>query len=458
VAGPSWARPIQMGVILMEKKQEKTAGKIDTIKTEEKIVERKKSPWNEIIFAQTNLLDNLECLAEMFELVLPILKSKDEERNEKIKALSVEIAGGKIRQYTTKSMQDAKEFLSYVRKMRRADVMFRQNVVSSIVSKFDEFFSTILRISFEKNIDWLKNIDKKLSYREILEIESLDVLKGDLIIKEIDLMMRDSHYNQITFLDSKLKLGIEQSFSGWKDILEITERRNLFVHTGGEVTEQYLENCKKYEIEIDTKIKEGVCLSAGDKYIRKALDSFYELCVHISQATVRRLFDNCFEEADKILNNESVNLFNQERWELAERLFEFALDIPEKLTSKGDIKYYYLINLCIALKFGGKDFLTKLHSVDWTPFHTKYHFAVAVLEERFEDAERFMRNQAVLEEMSEEFFKDWPLLRDFRKTDNFKKAYKDIFNKDIDCEIIEEAKQAIEAEQVEKRNVEIISA
>ena len=103
--------------------------------------------------------------------------------------------------------------------------------------------------------------------------------------------MRDSHHAQIAFLDDKLKLGIEREFSSWLEFLEITERRNLFVHAGGTVSPKYIDNCKKkkWKIPLEERIMEGVRLTATDEYIGRTIDCFYELSVRVTQATIRRM-------------------------------------------------------------------------------------------------------------------------------------------------------------------------
>ena len=409
--------------------------------------EPKMEAWDPIMASHASFLNDLECIGEMVSLVLPVLKNRDQERDQRIKQLTEEIETERGKRLRFKPATDIKEFLGHVQKMRQGDRMFRQGVITSIVSKFDEFAIDVLRACYRHNPGWLKNPDKKISYKELLEIESLDLLKDEIISKEIDGLMRDSHHVQITFLDSKLKLGIEQGFPSWLEFLEITERRNLFVHTGGTVSPQYLDNCKRWNVPVDKRMKEGIHLPATDKYIQKAIDCFYELSVWVAQASVRRMFSASFEEADSALNNRSVDLLIEERWELAERIFDFALSMPEVLSSKGEVKYYFLLNRCIAKKFSGKALNEDLHSVDWRPFHPKYHFAVAILEDRFDDAERLMRSQAVQDEVTERHFKEWPLLKEFRKTDAFQNAYKDIFGKDYDEELLVEAEREIQAQQ-----------
>ena len=209
----------------------------------------------------------------------------------------------------------------------------------------------------------------------------------------------------------------------------------------------YIENCKKWNIPLSDEIKEGQLLPAPDEYILHATDCFYEVIVRVFQAAARRLFPASFEVLDRKLNNETVELLTAERWGLAERIFEFALKIPEHLRTSGEMEYYWLINLCIALKFGGKNYSNRLHSVNWSPFHPKYHFAVAVLEDRFDDADQLMRSTAVQAEITEKEFKEWPLLREFRNTDAFRESFKHIFNKDYVDQLLRDAKEQIKALQ-----------
>jgi hypothetical protein len=161
--------------------------------------------WQPIFAAHDIFLNDLECIAEMFSLIAPVIKSKDEERNKRILELSEEIETERGKARRIKSAQDAKEFIGHLKKIERAEHMFRQNTITSIVSKFEEFIARLLKVAFEQNAGWLKNPDKKITYKELLEIQSLDDLKNDLIAREIDLLMRDSSKCQVVFLDSRLK-------------------------------------------------------------------------------------------------------------------------------------------------------------------------------------------------------------------------------------------------------------
>jgi stress-induced morphogen len=388
----------------------------------------------------------------MVELILPVIKKKDKERSERLNELIELFKEKKDEEVTAETVSTLSEHVTHVKKIRASETMFRHGVITSLVSKFDELMVEVLEVSFERNPHWLSNPEKKMTYKEVLECESLESLKSEIVAKEIENLMRDSHLKQVKFVDDNLKLGIEDGFPLWKVFLEITERRNLFVHTGGVVSRSYLENCEKWKIELDPRIEEGSKLGVSDKYIQHALECFYEICVRIIQATTRRIFKESFKEADWELNNTSVALFNEDKWSLAERLFSYALRIPDNLRSGDEIQYYFRINLCIAKKFGGKNYKADLHKVDWAPLHPMYHFAVEVLEDRFDSAARLMRQSVVNEKIGEKNFSEWPLLRDFKNSKEFKDAYKEVYKREYVDVLMEETEKEIEAQPVERVN------
>ena len=405
----------------------------------------KPDPWDALLDAHRRFITNLECAQEMFELVSPILTLEDEKRQKRIDAIAQEIERDGKTTIEIKSIDDAREYISHSSRLKTADRMFRQNMIVSIVSRFDEFVMVLLRRCFELNHSWLKNPEKSVTYVQLLELDSIESFVDDLILKEVDQLMRGSHHAQIEILDSKLKLGIEQHFKKWTSFLEITERRNLFVHSAGIVNSIYVANAEKYGYTVPTQ----EVLTADDKYVSETIDVFLELSVRLVQSVVRRLYPKCFIEADWNLNNLGVSLLKQSCWDLSLRIFDFALGIPDKLKSKDEVSYYNIINVCIALKFSGKPFAKKLQSVNWKPLHPKYMFAIAILEDRFDEAAKLMKSDAVRAQIDERSLINWPLLRDFRSTDQFQSAFEEMFGRKFEAGLLEKTKEEIKTERQE---------
>lgn len=406
-------------------------------------------PWDPLFRAHRRYLADLECLAEMFEMVAPILAEKDKDRTQRVNQIVEQLQNIQSSENDDREPQSldiasqVSEFLDHISRISAADRMFRQGSLVSVVSKFDEFLTVVLRTAFEKNVGWLRNPQKTITHAELLDISSLDEFIADLIRKEVDQLMRGSHHGQVGFLDEKLKLGVQENFDRWVDYLEVTERRNLFVHGGGVVNSIYQTNAKRYGFAIPGE----KTLTVTDEYFLCATDTFVELSTRIVQSATRRLFAECYEEADWLLNNQGFNLLKSERWDLAARLFDFAINIPSNLRSDDEVHYFHRFNFCIAAKHGGRDFSGVLKSIDWKPLHPKYHLAIAVLEDRFSDAAQLMREPAVLKEVDKHDLLSWPLFREFRNTADFKTSYKEVFGEDFEVELLEKARHELTEEE-----------
>lgn len=387
--------------------------------------------------ADSYLID-LECLREMFFTVLPVLQERDSARVKEIEAILDDVKAindddGK--KSVTLTSTAAKEMALNVRKLRRAESIFRREAIVSLVSRFDEFLSASLKVVLRENPEWLKSNTKTLTYKELIELDSVKEAITGIIEKEVDELMRGSKEDQINFLDSKLKLGIKDNFSKFADFLETAERRNLFAHTGGRISQQYLERCKKYGIRHPEEVRRGTLIEISDDCFSNAFDLFFEAGLRVSQAAYRRMFPDHLRSADRSLNHLAIRFLDLGEWELAELISDFFVAVPEQLRSE-DVEFYYfgLINRAIAQKAGGKQFEPGLAGVPWDAFHPKYKLALHVLRDEFDEAAKLCSNQAVIEAVTEDGFREWPLFRKFRETVQFADAYKETFGRDFRIE------------------------
>ena len=412
--------------------------------TEKNNKEKKLEPPEEFLFHLEQYLIDLECIKEMYEVVIPTLNEKDAERKEAIEDIvksKSETEDGKI-VYKPKSINglgELKTFLKNLRKLSRGRNLFKRNAVVSIVSRYDEFLCHVLEASLRMHPEWLNESEKHITYKDLFKLESLETAKNQILQNEINNLMYASHSEQIEYLDKKLKLGLKDNFRSFNEFIEITARRHLFVHTGGRVSCQYLETCKGHNIDIGN-INEKDNLSVSKEYFIKVFDCFYELGLRIGHAAYRRLFPQKIEEADGRLNSIGFDLLESENWELAEFIFDFAINIPSKYRSNGEMYYYFLINKAIALKEQGKNIEDIISKVNWAAFHPKYHIAIAVLEDNYEKATELMISESVKEAFSEEAFRSFPLFRGFRQSDHFKESYKTNYGKDFEIEYVTDNK------------------
>lgn len=395
---------------------------------------------NQLIISTEMFLNDLNCAREMFEVIVPTLKKKDDQRKKEIDETIKYFEA--IKKDTTHKQKIVDEIKTVLRiesmfetitKMHRANTMFRGNSIVLLVSRFDEFLSDVLNVLFKSNPDQLKSPDKVLTYEEILELESLDEILGKFISKEIEKVLHQSHEEQLEYLDSRLKLGLKEHFALWNNFIEITERRNLYAHTGGCVNRHYLRVCKDHGIKLESKIKETSYLPVTEEYFESAYQCIFELGVRIGQSVLRRIFPDKLKEADRsLISYIGVPLEENKQWELARIIFDFALTMPQKLISDDEFYKVFIINSCICLKqIGQKRKMRQLlESIDWSSANQKFLLAIHVLKNKYSEAEALMSTMNGKKPIDEHSFRTWPLFLQFRETENFARAFKKIYKKD----------------------------
>lgn len=390
-------------------------------------------PWIDLLAAQRRFLGDVDSINFMNKLIAPILKDWEDGRMDLLQQISKEVRTETQTFLEPKGPEHYHEWRRHRHMLGKAEVFFRHNNIVSLVSRFDEFVSILLRAAIDQNKEeWLISTEKKLTYKQIFELQSIDAWKEGLAADEVERLMHGSHYEQIAYLDGKLKCGIIEKFSRMKEFLEVTERRNLFVHTGGVVSPQYLANCRKWDIQIPRDIKEGVQLDVPKEYLGSASKCLVELSLRLVQAAVRRLHPASYLDADRELQYQGIDFLDRNAWEMAERTFRFALEIGPRHRSKGPWLTHARIYLCTALKSAGKKFDRELEELDWGEMHPHYHLAVAVLQDRLDDVYKLMKSPAVLEELTEVDFTSSALFRGLRQNETFKRIFKEIFKKDFD--------------------------
>ena len=396
-------------------------------------------------YATDYFLSDLDCIMEMYETVVPVLEEKDKLRNRRIEEIMDSLKNWRSQNERPqkaelpKLMVEINELVDNVRKLDRANDLFRQNALVMVISRYDQFVAATFQNIFQATPDRLKSPDKTLSYEEILQLGSVTNAVDKFISKEIDSLLRESHAEHVNYIDKQMKIGLRESIKCWPTFIEITERRNLFVHTGGSVSQQYIRTCKSNGVILDEKLKEGALLDVSEDYLREAYKCLLEVSVKISQLVSRKLWPKEIETIDTALNDIGLEFLIREKWDLANIVFDFALSLPPKFISDDAQYKIFVINKCISLNWSGdkSSMLKLLDSIDWSSADSKFRLAVLVLRGDFKKAESIMSAMNGEDPITEHDFRTWPLFRDFRKSENFKRAFKKIYKKEYMLELPE---------------------
>ena len=381
-------------------------------------------------------ISQLTSLMDTYPLVMHLLTSNVitsvNDVNDFIKTNGIEILEDDDKTSIKMSHSIAREFkhkTERVHKSTQSLFLFPVNIVVSMVSLYDAYLGGIIKEMYIMRPEILNECEKNISLKDLLQYSSIEDAKERIIEKEVETIIRDSHTKQIGWLEKKLNIPLTKNLPSYKDFVEITERRNLFVHTNGKVSRQYIAVCNEYGVSLGN-IKIGDILSAEPNYVAKCYDVLFEIGVKLAHVIWRKLKEEDRQKADDNLNSICFDLIKEGKYHLAQVLLEFATTTLKKYGNE-EYKNIFIVNNALAYYLDGKKEQCKqiINACDWSASAAKFQLAVAVLNEDFAMAASKMKGAQI--EVTPMEYKDWPLFKVFIETEEFKNEYNTLFGEDF---------------------------
>ena len=218
-----------------------------------------------------------------------IQQDRDEEQNQVVISVPLSLAKN-FEKYNTEIKQSVS-----------ALQLTPQNLVVAFVSIYDAFLADIIEGMYKMCPQKLNSCARTYTSSDILQFGSIDEIKDHLIEKEVESVLRESHANQFEWLKKTLNVELTKDLPNYKHFIEITERRNLFVHTNGKISRQYMKCCKKNGISIDN-MSLGAHVKATPSYVLHCYNILFEIGIKLGQVVWRKIDSkNSLEEADSML-------------------------------------------------------------------------------------------------------------------------------------------------------------
>ena len=388
-------------------------------------------------------IDHINSLDSTLPLEMITIYATVEESVKKLNEFMERNNVSKIEKGTRKSAYRLKfEDLSQFHKLHNwytnakiASTIIPRNFIVSLVSQFDAYLGRLIKTIYFIKPELLTACEKNLTYAQINEFSTLEDVKEFIIEKEVESVLRKSHTEQFEWLKNKLDMPLTKGLDIWPTFIELTERRNLFVHCDGIISSQYIAVCKKNKVELGSDCKVGETLAVAPEYFENAYKCIFEVGVKLAHVIWRKLQAEDREKADLNINEICYDLIEGEKYDLSITLLEFATEF-NKFSSE-DKKLVLNINKAQAYKWAGNQEKCNeiLNTFDWSAYSNDFKLAKAVLIEEYEIAAQMMKKIGSEGEVQKTDYRDWPIFKEFRKTDYFQQTYKEVFGESF--EIIE---------------------
>lgn len=328
--------------------------------------------------------------------------------------------------------------------------------IVSLVSQYDAFLGRLLKIFFLKKPELLNVSERTLTLSQLLTFDSIDMAKEYVLEKEIESVLRQSHSEQFDWMERKFQIELRKDLDIWPIFIELTERRNLFVHTNGVVSSQYISVCSKHNVALKPTIKSGKQLGVPSDYFEKAYECIFEIGVKLAHVLWRKLLPLEREKADNMLNFECYKLLVEGRYGLACKLLDFATSTLKK--HKDDqTRRMFIVNRAQAYKWKGDSnaAIKIMEAEDWSATSDEFKLAAAVIKDDFDLALKIMSRLGRTGSIGKAEYREWPLFREFRLKEEYASLFQDIFNEPLVLvtedkrEQVSELKMSEEGSQVE---------
>lgn len=322
--------------------------------------------------------------------------------------------------------------------------IFKRNFLVSLISQFDTYVGDLIKSIFEIRPEIINSSEKQLTFAELSKFETIQFAKDYIIEKEIETVLRENYTEQFKWFEKKLSIPLRKDLPIWETFIEITQRRNLYVHNDGVVSSQYLSVCKENNVKLDSNLKIGDELQVGFKYFDKAFKCLFEIGVKLNQVIRRSLSPEEIEKADHSFLNISFELIQNRQYDLAKTLYDFSDKYINKYSTE-DLRLRILLNRAQTYKWLDKeDECTKIiKSEDWSAKGDLFKLASFVLLDDYINTIKLMKdigdNPKIIDKS---YYSDWPVFNRFRNSDEFKIVFKEIYK--IEFEITEEKNNSIQ--------------
>lgn len=308
-----------------------------------------------------------------------------------------------------------------------------QSFFVSFFCHYDSFLGMILSSMFSIKPETINSCERTISFKELSEFDCINDARCHIENKEIESILRNSHYEQLICLEKKFSITLTSDKELIKKFVELSERRNLFVHCNGVVSDQYLSICKKHDC--DAGFLKGQQVDITQKYFFEAYECLYELTVKLTQVLWRKFYSQDIGKADDALIEISYDLIENNKLRLAVNILEFACSL-KKYNSEVS-RLMLEINRAQAYKWAGDKAhcMEILRSEDWPAKANQFQLANYVLTEQWDSAKDVMRRMGNAENVKAGYV-NWPLYNEFRKRSEFLETYKEIFGEEFTSEAV----------------------
>lgn len=339
-------------------------------------------------------------------------------QNFKGREMILKIDGDYFSGFSEKKLQKERETFQHALSYK---IHIERAVLFNLISYLEQVLSDVAHVILREYPEILCLDEKAITFSDLKTFSTLDDARESLISSEVEALLFKPLDDFFGFFEKKVfKITLPNLSELKEEILEIKERRNIFVHNSGIVNTKYINSIdgvlqKKFNIKKDEKV------SLTKEYLLEAIQKVELVGLEIlSYAAVKFQKEKGRVDAIWLINETIYNTFSDKEKNLflGEKLASFLLGSGFKKYLNEQQRDYFQLNYWHILKKKGELELFKKESSKYDP-SSKSHLIklcyYSLVENYNEAFKHIVPSLSDEESFSMELYKTFPILEDLRK-------------------------------------------
>jgi hypothetical protein len=295
---------------------------------------------------------DIESLAETLPLLMQVLTTAHKDLSQKMNKF-IDTYGTTIQE-----TDDVREYSIDINKKPAHDKLQRKlaifgeaidvtpkSFLVSLVSAYDAYLGRLIKALYYKKPELLNASERALTFSQLIELKTLSAAQEFIVEKEVETVLRKSHAQQFDWLEKTFSVPLRKGLVCWPYFIEVTERRNLFVHADGVVNSQYGRVCSEHGFIIPAVITPGVYLGVTPQYFETASNCLAEIGLKLAHVLWRKLEPDSLDKADNNLVEVIYDYLVKKNYRMAGELSDFALTVLKRYASD-ETRRTFVISFC----------------------------------------------------------------------------------------------------------------
>jgi hypothetical protein len=305
--------------------------------------------------------------------------------------------------------------LKNIRKVSDHMELLYKNSLISLLSSVEWFFSQILHFNYDKYPESAGIQKKNLTLADLKTFGSIADAEKYLIDTKIEEILRGNLDSWFTTLKTELNLGLSYIEPIKDELIEIYQRRNLFVHNGGVVNSIYLSKVKdKYR----EGVKIGDTLRVDKSYLDNSICKLQKAFILVA-AELWKNNDKNDKLRGGVLGDIVYENLLKSKWDICEGLTYFIIndaqmDVTDKLVAQ--LNYW----LCKKETGDFEKIKKDLFNTDLSDRKEIFQLALFALRDEIEPFMELLPKALDAEQLTTKKLEEFPIFKNIRETGQYK--------------------------------------